>query len=78
MPLFSALKPEFPPISMGPKDDKKDGVLNGLIRHLLTTVGGSLVAKGYIGESELELTAGAIATLIGVIWSAIAKRRKKK
>ena len=63
---------------MGPKEENKDGVLKGLIRHLLTTVGGSLVAKGYIVESELELTAGAIATLIGVIWSAVAKRRKKK
>ena len=65
-------------MGMGPKDDKKDGDLNGFIRHLLTTLGGALVTKGYLGEAQLELTAGAVATLIGVIWSAIAKRRKKK
>jgi hypothetical protein len=40
----------------GPKDDKKDGVLNGFIRHLLTTFGGALVTKGYLGEAQLELT----------------------
>jgi len=50
-------------MGMGPKDDKKDGVLNGFIRHLLTTLGGALVTKGYLGEAQLELSAGAVATL---------------
>jgi hypothetical protein len=57
-------------MGMGPKEEKKDGVLNGFIRHLLTTVGGALVAKSYIGESELELTAGATLKRcpFGSIW----------
>ena len=53
---------------MGPKDDKKDGVLNGFIRHLLTTLGGALVTKGYLGEAQLELTVGA-----GVFLGAFAR-----
>ena len=75
MPLFSALKPEFPPISMGP--EKRDSVLNGIIRHVLTAAGGALTTKGYVDAGELELLVGAAITIIGVVWSAIAKRRGK-
>ena len=53
---------------MGPKDDKKDEVLNGFIRHLLTTLGGALVTKSYLGEAQLELTVGA-----GVFLGAFAR-----
>ena len=38
--------------------------------------GGALVARGSLAESELDLAVGAIITLAGVIWSAIAKRNK--
>ena len=40
--------------------------------------GGALVARGYIAETELELVVGAVVTLAGVIWSAIAKRKAAK
>ena len=53
----------------------KDTVLNGIVRHVLTAAGGALVARGYIAETELELVVGAVVTLAGVIWSAIAKRK---
>jgi len=46
----------------------------GIVRHVLTTVGGALVAKGTIGESDLELAVGAIVTLIGIVASVINKR----
>lgn len=59
---------------MGPKSTK-DTVLNGIVRHILTAVGGALVTKGMIAETELELAVGAIVTLAGVIWSAVAKRK---
>ena len=61
---------------MGPKSTK-DTVLNGIVRHILTAAGGALVTKGMIGETELELAVGAIITLTGVIWSAVAKARAK-
>ena len=48
-------------------------MLNGLLRHILTAAGGALVARGSLAESELDLAVGAIITLAGVIWSAIAK-----
>ena len=54
----------------------QDTVLNGIVRHILTALGGALVTKGTLAESELELAIGAIIALAGVIWSAFAKRRK--
>lgn len=53
-------------------------MLNGIVRHVLTAAGGALVARGYIAETELELVVGAVVTLAGVIWSAIAKRKAAK
>ncbi len=49
----------------------------GLVRHVLTFGGGFLVTKGYVDTSGLEQAVGAIATLIGVAWSAWAKRATK-
>ena len=54
----------------------QDTGLNGIARHILTAAGGALVARGTIAESELELAVGAIIALVGIIWSAFAKRRK--
>ena len=48
----------------------------GVGRHVLTTVGGIFVAKGVIGESEVEALAGAIVTIAGIVLSIINKRRK--
>lgn len=57
--------------------ETKDTVLNGIVRHILTAAGGALVTKGMIGSGELELAVGAIITIAGVIWSALAKRKKE-
>lgn len=48
----------------------------GLIRHVLTAVGGFLIAKGWIGEEILTEVVGAIVTLTGGIWSVIDKHKK--
>mgnify|MGYP004207603811 CR=1 FL=1 len=62
---------------MKPKlTETQDTVLNGIVRHVLTAAGGALVTKGYFAETELELAVGALITLAGVIWSALAKRKK--
>lgn len=50
--------------------------LAGLVRHILTVAGGGLVTAGVIDEAGLTLAAGAIATLIGIVWSVIAKKQK--
>lgn len=52
------------------------GTLNGLIRHLLTFGGGFLVAKGYFDEATLNELVGALTTVIGIAWSAVAKSDK--
>ena len=47
----------------------------GIVRHLLTAVGGGLITSGVLGASDLEAAIGAIATLAGIAFSIIAKRR---
>jgi len=53
---------------------KKEIVL-GIVRHTLTFVGGILIAKGLIDESMMQEIGGAIATLVGGIWSIISKQK---
>lgn len=45
----------------------------GLVRHLLTFGGGFLVAKGYVDETTLSEIIGAVITIVGGVWSALAK-----
>jgi hypothetical protein len=49
-------------------------IIAGLIRHVLTMVGGGVIASGTISGSDIEIAAGAIAALIGVGSSIIQKR----
>jgi hypothetical protein len=49
-------------------------MIAGLARHLLTAVGGIAVSKGWVDNETLVTVAGAVATLIGVAWSLLAKR----
>ena len=51
----------------------KDTIL-GIVRHILTFVGGYLVAKGIFNQAMLDAAVPAILTLGGVIWSAIDKK----
>lgn len=48
----------------------------GLIRHALTVVGGYLVASGDLEPQHVETIAGAVAVLIGVLWSILDKRAR--
>jgi hypothetical protein len=52
----------------------KEKVL-GIVRHILTFVGGVIVAKGFIQETASEELIGGIMTLIGVLWSIIDKNK---
>ena len=47
----------------------------GIVRHTLTFAGGFLVTSGYITESMLDAGIGAIATLVGIVWSVIDKNK---
>ena len=50
----------------------------GIIRHVLTTAGGALVANGTLEADQLNAGAGAITVIIGLAWSIIAKRKAAK
>ena len=51
----------------------------GLIaRHVLTTIGGGLVANGAIDSGQLETGIGAIFVLAGIVWSVVHKQRGGK
>lgn len=45
----------------------------GVVRHLLTFFGGILVTKGLVDETIVTEVIGGLSTLIGAIWSFIAK-----
>lgn len=48
-----------------------------LVRHILTTVGGSLTGTGVVTENDVQTGVGAIMTLIGIgmsIWNALRNR----
>jgi hypothetical protein len=52
----------------------KDQLL-GLIRHALTFVGGIVVAKGLVDESLSQEVIGGVMTLVGAVWSIVAKKK---
>jgi hypothetical protein len=47
----------------------------GIVRHILTFGGGILVAKGLLDEGMVAEISGAVITLIGAIWSIVAKNK---
>ena len=57
-----------------PPDTPMPDVVSGIIRHVLTTAGGALVAAGYLTSDQWTTIAGALAVIIGVVWSIISKR----
>lgn len=49
-----------------------------MIRHMLTTAGGSLVASGVIDSEQLSQGVGAVMVLLGVGWSIYQKYRARQ
>lgn len=45
----------------------------GFIRHVLTFLGGFLVARGVLDENTMMEVVSAGVTLIGVVWSFVRK-----
>ena len=55
----------------------KTVIIGSFARHILTTLGGMAVAKGWLDSSQIEPVAGALLVLAGVVWSLIQKRTAK-
>lgn len=47
----------------------------GLVRHVLTFVGGILITKGLLDEASSTEVIGGIMGLAGTIWSIIDKKK---
>lgn len=47
----------------------KIDIILGLVRHILTLVGGYYVARGKIDQSSVDTVIGAVSGLAGVVWS---------
>ena len=49
--------------------------LMGMVRHSLTFIGGILLMKGLVDEALLTEISGGVMTLVGAVWSIIAKKQ---
>lgn len=52
---------------------KKEQTL-GIVRHVLTFVGGIVVMKGFASDSVVQEIIGTVLTLVGSIWSVVNKQ----
>ena len=52
----------------------KEQVL-GVFRHVLTFIGGTLITKGIFDPELANEVIGAVVTVIGPVWSLIAKKK---
>lgn len=46
----------------------------GILRHVLTTAGGALVAKGVVDEAMMLEGVGIVMSIVGFAWSYISKK----
>ena len=51
-------------------------IIQAIVRHLLTTVGGGFLMSFGITGGTLDAGVGAISTLAGVAWSLYDKRQQ--
>jgi hypothetical protein len=56
---------------------KKEQVI-GIVRHILTFVGGVIVAKGLTTDAAMVELTGAAMTAIGIIWSIVSKTKSEE
>ena len=52
-------------------------VIQAVVRHLLTAVGGGFFAAYGISGSSFEALVGAVSTLAGLAWSLYDKRKQQ-
>jgi len=67
MRLFRKRNPDQPKLPL------MSAAVIALLRHLLTFIGGTLVAKGILDSSALTELIGAIVSIISVTWMAVSK-----
>ena len=48
--------------------------IQGIVRHVLTFVGGILVLQGVVEESLINELIGGVVALAGTLWSVFSKK----
>lgn len=65
------------PLSLSKKEEKMSkAAILGVVRHILTFMGGFVAERGWSSGEEIQTAVGAVVTLIGLIWSVLNKRDK--
>ena len=49
----------------------------GIVRHLLTTVGGIIVSKGITDEGTMTAIVGGLVAVVGVVWSIWSNKQSQ-
>jgi len=70
MRIFRKRNPEQPKLPL------MQSAIIALLRHLLTFIGGTLVAKGLLDATALTELIGAIITLVSTGWMLVTKYNK--
>jgi len=67
MRLFRKRNPDQPKLPI------MQSAVIALLRHLLTFIGGTLVAKGILDSAAMTEVIGAIISILSVTWMAVSK-----
>jgi len=67
MGLFRKRNPDQPKLPL------MQSAVIALLRHILTFIGGTLVAKGILDSAAMTEVIGAIISILSVTWMAISK-----
>jgi len=52
----------------------KQEQIAGIVRAVVAAVGGYFIGKGMVDAANVEIIAGALATLATAVWSVMAKK----
>lgn len=52
--------------------------IQGIIRHILTTAAGGMVADGYFTQDQATQIIGGVVAIVGVVWSLYNKSQHRK
>ena len=67
MGLFRKRNPDQPKLPI------MQSAVIALLRHILTFIGGTLVAKGILDSAAMTEIIGAIISILSVTWMAVSK-----
>jgi heme A synthase len=61
-----------------PKQRIMNSIVLAFLRHILTFIGGTFVAKGILDEASMTELIGAVISGLSVLWMTVDKAKKKE